>query len=291
MKSAGGRQQTDVVMLMSPPMTTPSRYVHGTHPEEQRRLADLNVLVNQASLEALKPLRGERALEVGSGLGQFARALAHATGERVVAVERSPEQLARAVALAADASEGALVDFRSGDALDLPLAANEWGAFDLAHARFLLEHVPAPQQVVNAMARAVRPGGRVVLEDDDHEALRLWPEPPGLNVVWRAYIRTYDRLGNDPYVGRRLVELLVNAGLVPRRIAMPLFGACAGEPEFPAYVANLGAIFDGARDAILATGGVSAAAFADAQAALITWGERRDAVFWYAVRWAQAVKP
>ena len=66
--------------------------------------------------------------------------------------------------------------------------------------------------------------------------------------------------------------------------------ACAGEPEFPAYVANLGAIFDGAREAILATGGVSAAAFDDAQAALRAWGVRRDAVFWYAVRWAEAVK-
>ncbi len=272
-------------------MTTSSRYVHGTHPEEQRRLADLNTLVNRTSLDALVPRPGERALDVGCGLGQFARALARVTGECVVGVERSPEQLARAVAIAADAGEGALVDFRSGDALDLPLAAGEWGAFDLAHARFLLEHVPAPQQVVNAMARAVRPGGRVVLADDDHEALRLWPEPPGIDTVWRAYIRTYDRLGNDPFVGRRLVALLADAGLEPRRCALLPFGACSGDPAFPAYVANLGTIFDGARDAILATGGVSEAAFDDAQAALKAWGQRRDAAFWYSLSFAEAVKP
>lgn len=272
-------------------MTPTSRYVHGTHPEEQRRLADLNVLVNRASLEALAARRGERALDVGSGLGQFARALAHATGERVVAVERSPEQLARAEALAAEAGEGALVDFRAGDALALPLSASEWGGFDLAHARFLLEHVPAPQEVVNAMARAVRSGGRVVLADDDHEALRLWPEPPGLVAVWRAYIRTYDRLGNDPHVGRRLVQLMADAGLQPRRIALLPFGACAGEAAFPAYVANLGAVLDGARDAILATAGVSAAEFDAAQAALRAWGERRDAAFWYSISWAEAAKP
>src|SRR5690348_1331123 len=129
---------------MSPAMTPTSRYVHGTHPEEQRRLADLNTLINRGSLDALAPLPGERALDVGSGLGQFARALARATGTRVVAVERSPEQIARAVALAADAGEGDLVEFRSGDALALPLAAGEWGTFDLAHTRFLLEHVPLP---------------------------------------------------------------------------------------------------------------------------------------------------
>lgn len=272
-------------------MTPTSRYVHGTHPEEQRRLADLNALINRASLEALEPQPGERALDVGSGLGQFALALARATGTQVVAVERSPEQIARAVALASDEGEAANVDFRAGDALALPLAADEWGRFDLAHARFLLEHVPSPQEVVNAMARAVRPGGRVVLEDDDHEALRLWPEPPGVDTVWRAYMRTYDRLGNDPLVGRRLVQLLAEAGLAPRRMALLPFGACSGDPAFPAYVNNLGAIFHGARDAIISTGGVSAAAFDDAQAALRAWGERGDAAFWYSLSWAEAVKP
>jgi ubiquinone/menaquinone biosynthesis C-methylase UbiE len=272
-------------------MTQTSRYVHGTHPEEQRRLADLNALVNRVSLDALAARPGERALDVGSGLGQFARLLAHVTGERVLAVERSPEQLARAEALAADAGEGGLVEFRAGDAMALPLAAGEWGRFDLAHTRFLLEHVPAPQQVVNEMARAVKPGGRVVLADDDHEALRLWPEVFGVKAVWRAYIRTYDRLGNDPHVGRRLVQLLADAGLQPRRITLLPFGACAGDPVFPAYVANLGDVVAGARDAILATGGVTAAEFDAAQAALRAWGERRDAALWYSISWAEAVKP
>ena len=258
---------------------------------KQRRLVDLNALVNCVSFEVLVPRLGERALDVGSGLGQFARELARRTGERVVAVERSPEQLARAEALATAAGEGALVEFRLGDALALPLAASEWGTFDLAHARFLLEHVPAPQEVVNAMARSVRAGGRVVLEDDDHAMLRLWPEPPGFETLWRAYMRSYDRLGNDPHVGRRLVELLANAGLAPRRIALPLFGACAGDAVFPAYLANLLSILHGAREATLATGGLSPAAFDDTVAALHVWGERHDAALWYTISWAEAVKP
>ena len=36
-----------------------------------------------------------------------------------------------------------------------------------------------PLAVVRQMVRAVKPGGRVVLADDDHDLLRLWPEPPG----------------------------------------------------------------------------------------------------------------
>lgn len=271
-------------------MTTSSRYVHGTHPEEQRRLAELNALVNQASLDALRPVLGERTLDVGSGLGQMARAIARATGERVVAVERSPEQIARAQALAEADGEAGLVEFRAGDALELPLASNEWGMFDLAHTRFLLEHVPRPQLVVNAMARAVKPGGRVVLSDDDHDAVRLWPEPPGVMDVWRAYVETYARNGNDAFIGRKLVAMLNEAGLEPCRIAMPMFGACAGQPVFPAYVTNLVGIFDGARDAILATGMVTSPAFDAAQLALQDWGQLRDATFWYTMYLAEGLR-
>ena len=58
-------------------------------------------------------------------------------------------------------------------------ADDEWGTFDVAHTRFVLEHVPDPLRVVKTMVRAVQPGGRIVLADDDHDVLRLWPEPPG----------------------------------------------------------------------------------------------------------------
>jgi len=271
-------------------MATDSRYVHGTHREEQQRLADLNDLINSLSLAALCPQPGERVLEVGAGLGQFARATAAATGERVVAVERSPEQLGRAKQLAAEAHDTAPVEWREGDALALPLADAEWGTFDVAHARFLLEHVRDPQAVVAAMARAVKPGGRVVIEDDDHGMFRPWPEPPHVMNVWRAYVRTYDRLGNDPLVGRRLVQLLAGAGLSPRRIELLPFGACSGQPAFVPLVHNLIHIFEGAREAILATGGASVEEYDGAQAALAEFARRRDGAFWYTISWAEAVK-
>src|SRR5437763_10856832 len=100
----------------------PEAYLHGTHPEEQARLARLNDLMNEGSLRELRLAGGEAILEVGSGLGQMARAMARAAGPagRVVAVERSPEQLARAEHLARAAREGSLVEFRTGDAADLP---------------------------------------------------------------------------------------------------------------------------------------------------------------------------
>src|SRR5262249_33846500 len=108
-------------------MTSTSRYVHGTHPEEQRRLADLNALINRASLAVLAPRRGETCLDVGSGLGQFAIEVARATGARVLGIERSAEQLARAEVLAREAGGRPLVEFRAGDALAMPLTPAEWG--------------------------------------------------------------------------------------------------------------------------------------------------------------------
>jgi SAM-dependent methyltransferase len=266
-------------------------YVHGTHPEEQRRLADMNLLINAASLAALAPEVGEVTLDAGCGLGQLTRAIAARTGARTLGIERSEEQLARARALAAEAAEPDRVEFRAGDALALPLSAREWGTFDCAHARFLLEHVSDPHGAVLQLAAAVRPGGRVVLEDDDHEMLRLWPEPPHVAVIWRAYQRTYDRLGNDPIVGRRLVQLLVGAGLVPRRIELLPFGACAGQSSFVPLVRNLAGVLRGARGAILATGGATVAEFDGALAALAAFETRADGALWYAFHWAEGLKP
>jgi len=266
-------------------------YVHGTHAEEQKRLSEMNVLVNRASLAALAPAPGETVIDVGSGLGQFARDVARVTRARVLGVELSHEQLDRARALAREAGEESLAEFRHGDALALPLAENERGTFDCAHARFVLEHLRDPGAAVTGMAAAVRPGGRVVLEDDDHELLRLWPEPAHVGTVWRAYMRTYDRLGNDPIVGRRLVQLLAGAGLAPRRIELLPFGACSGQPSFRPLVTNLSSIFIGARAAILATGGATSAEFDGALASLGAFAERGDAAFWFAISWAEAVKP
>ncbi len=275
-------------------MTDPSAhagYIHGTHPDEQRRLADLNTLINESSLAALDPRPGERTLDVGCGLGQLTRAIAGRTGSVAVGIDRSAEQLARARLLAGAVSEGGRVEFRAGEASTLPLAADEWGAFDVAHARFLLEHVPDPAAVVAQLARAVRPGGRVVLEDDDHELLHLWPEPPHVPDVWRAYQHTYDRLGNDPIVGRRLVELLAGAGLSPRRIAQLPFGACAGEPAFGPLVRNLADILRGARAAVLETALVTPAEVDGALEALGAFERRGDAAFWYTFCWAEGVRP
>ncbi len=264
-----------------------SEYIHGTAPAEQARLSVLNDLINVGSLRELHLQGGERILDVGSGTGQLSRAMARVTGVRVLGVERSIEQIAEAERQAAQAGEAALIEFRQGEALQLPLRAEEWGSFDVAHTRFLLEHLRDPLTAVKAMVRSVRPGGRIVLEDDDHDLLRLWPEPPGFAPLWLAYQRSYEHLGNDPIIGRRLVSLLAQAGAVPLRNTFIFFGGCAGEPHFPHYVENLIGVVNGARATVVEAKLLDAAAFDAAIANVREWGRDRAATLWYAVSWAE----
>ena len=67
-------------------------YVHGTDPDEQRRLSALNDLMNERCLAELKVVAGERVLDFGCGLGQLSRAMARHSGVRVVGIEASERQ-------------------------------------------------------------------------------------------------------------------------------------------------------------------------------------------------------
>jgi ubiquinone/menaquinone biosynthesis C-methylase UbiE len=269
-----------------------SIYIHGTSESEQKRLSLLNdVLLNQAMLREMNLSGDERIIDFGSGLGQFSRAMARAVPRgRVVGLERNLDQLMSARRLANEDGETNLVDFRQGDVLELDLR-DEWESFDVAHTRFLLEHLPDPLGVVKTMVRSVKRGGRIVLADDDHGVLRLWPEAPGLYDLWNAYMRTYDRIGNDPLVGRRLVQLLADAGARPVRNTWIFFGGCAGMETFPVLASNMAGVVRSARETMISMRLVEADVFDRVLDDYAKWAKRPDAALWFAVAWAEGARP
>ena len=273
-------------------MSSDPVYIHGTSPEEQRRLSLMNdVLLNPASLRELALSGDERIVDFGSGLGQFTRLMARAVPRgRVLGVERDAAQIAKARELAQQDRDAPSIEFREGDVLNPPFRDDEWGTFDVAHARFVLEHVPDPLRVVQNMVRAVRAGGRVVVADDDHDIMRLSPEPPGFTKLWRAYLRSYERNHTDPIVGRRLVSLLHEAGAAPRRNTLIFFGGCAGMPHFDVLAANLIGVIVPARQLIIDNDLLAQSAFDDAIAAIEAWSRRPDSALWYAMHWAEGVR-
>jgi ubiquinone/menaquinone biosynthesis C-methylase UbiE len=116
-------------------------------------------------LDFARPRGDESALDVGTGAGALALALAPLVRE-VVGLDPVPELLALARARAlpnATFVEG------DGTALEFPD-----GGFDLAGTHRTLHHVAQPDRVVAEMARVTRPGGHVLVVDqlapDDAEA-------------------------------------------------------------------------------------------------------------------------
>ena len=266
-----------------------SNYIHGSAPEEQARLAKLNELINDRCLHLLDIHVGNHILDVGSGLGQFTSAMAALIGEhgKCLGIERDKNQLQIAV----EQVKLKNIEYRQGNAENLMLQSNEWSSFDLAHARFVLEHVKQPENVVAGMAKAVKQGGKVVLADDDHELLRLHPEPVGFSIIWHAYIRSYDRLGNDPYIGRKLITLLQQAGLRRIKNNSVFFGDCSATETFAAYVSNLIGILEGARELMLKQTLIDLETFEEAIRQIRIWSLLPDAALWYTINWAEGTKP
>lgn len=268
-------------------------YIHGVAPDEQRRLAMMNALINPPCLEELRLAPGEHVLDVGSGLGMLTREIAARVGPtgRVLGIERDDAQLKYAVTHEHDSLASNWVEFRQGDATAPPLQEDERGSFDVAHCRFLLEHVRDPAAIVRSMVESVKPGGRIVLADDDHDLLRLWPELPALDELWRRYMRAYEHIGADPTVGRKLTSLLKDAGAQPTRTNVINFGGCHGDPRFPLLVENFAGVLESARDRMDATGLASAKTINRVLADLREWAEQPDAVIWYVICIAEGRRP
>jgi SAM-dependent methyltransferase len=269
-----------------------STYIHGSKPEEQKRLSLLNRLMNDRCLALMNLQAGDKVIDIGSGLGQYTLEMAKAIGPKgkVLGVERDPRQLEQAIRNMKSDGGGSTVEFRQGEVESLPLTKEEWGSFDVGHARFVLEHLPKPHEALQELARAIRPGGRIVLEDDDHASLILFPEPPGFAGLWAAYIRSYDRLGNDPFIGRRLVSLLHGAGLRNMRNDVVFFGDCAGTPTFEGFVNNLIGVIESARPTLLSGRLIDERSMDEAFENLRSWARLPDSALWYEIYWASGQK-
>src|SRR5207247_10463178 len=109
---------------------------------------------------------------------------------------------------------------------------------------------------------------------------------PGMYDIGNACMRPYDRIGNDPFVGRRLVQLLSDAGARPLRNTWIFFGGCAGMDTFPVLASNMAGVVRSAREAMIKMRLVEADAFDRVMEEYTKWSKRRDAALWFAVAWA-----
>jgi SAM-dependent methyltransferase len=173
-------------------------------------LAELFDGVTRGHFDRLGVKAGWRCWEVGAGGPSIPEALATAVGPTgyVLATDINPAWL--------DPHGG--YEVRRHDIVGDP--PPQPGTFDLVHARLVLVHVPDRARALATMVAALRPGGRLLVEDADTELQPLacldevGPAQQRANRLRRAVRELMTRRGADLRYGRTLPRALRAAGLV-----------------------------------------------------------------------------
>lgn len=148
-----------------------------------------------------------RCAEIGGGSGTVAAWLCeHVPAGAVVATDLDTRFL--------DALEHPHLEVRKHNIVEEPLEAD---AYDLVHARLLLEHLgEARTRALEHMVAALKPGGVLLVEDYDVVTALVERTPPSAPVTRaiEAICKLLEVAGSDPYYGRKLPTALRGAGLV-----------------------------------------------------------------------------
>lgn len=139
------------------------------------------------------------------------------------------------------------------------------GAFDLVHARLVLLHLPQRREVLDRLVSALKPGGRLVLEEFDCGWIPVLSAPdPGaaelFDKVHTHLMRLLTEAGADPLWGRRVYGAMLQAGLTDLAATTYAEAWAGGGPGIHLHRVNTEQV----EDRLLAGG--------------ITFGELRD--FW-----------
>ncbi|HVF20737.1 MAG TPA: methyltransferase domain-containing protein [Mycobacteriales bacterium] len=171
----------------------------------------------RAAAAAAGVTSGTLLLDVGAGDGTTAALLARELGVRVVGVELG--------ARSAAAARRSGVHVVRGDALELPVPD---AAYDVVLCQLTLSAVAAPDRVVAEMARALRPGGRLVICDVVAE-LDLRRRHPRVDRAVRRLLTPLPVVGYADLVARarlamvseesRSADLLTMTRQVERRLS------------------------------------------------------------------------
>jgi len=120
------------------------------------RVATLE-LARAAGLDAAK-----RVLDVGSGVGGTSRCLAKEFGCRVTGIDLTEEYCRAAELLTAKIGLADLVDYRQGDATDLPF---DDASFDIVWTEHAAMNIPDKARLYREMHRVLKPGGTLAIYD------------------------------------------------------------------------------------------------------------------------------
>jgi SAM-dependent methyltransferase len=187
------------------------RYVLATGDAAAHRLRLLHMLYGAGTHAVLLEAgirRGMRVADVGCGIGMVTALLSEFVGSEghVVGIDTSAAQIAHARRRLP--ARGSNISFIQASAGDTGLAPE---SFDLVYSRFLLIHLPDPEQALREMSALLRPNGILVCEDGDLTSAGSEP-PSALGAFADLFGRLGPLRGVDYTLGRRLFHLVRTAG-------------------------------------------------------------------------------
>ncbi len=103
-----------------------------------------------------------RVLDVCSGMGGPARYLAHRIGCRVTGLDLTETRVCAAIRLTQLTRQQRLVDFRLGNALDMPFKDS---TFDIVIGQEAWAHVPDKSMLITQCVRVLKPAGVIAFTD------------------------------------------------------------------------------------------------------------------------------
>lgn len=190
----------------------PFEYVLGDTAREAARLraqARLWDPVSHALFDRLGVTRGWKVLEVGPGQGSLHMELRRRVGGTVDAVERSASFASRLETLTRRDGLGPSRIYFS-DLIDADLTPN---SYDLIFARWVFLFLPDPAAHVKQLARALKPGGRLAVQDYHRDTFMLVPRPAEWDDFIAADRAFFASQGGNVSIGVRLPAMMEAAGL------------------------------------------------------------------------------
>jgi SAM-dependent methyltransferase len=191
-----------------------SEYPLGTDPLEVERLGFQHRIwspITDAFFERLGVRPGMRVLDLGCGPGFVSLELAERVGPtgEVVALDEAQHWTEW---LAQKAKERGLPNLRTVTSR-IEKADLQEASFDLVFSRWVFSFLSDPSAVAKLVARFLKPGGLLAIEDYNHEGVSIFPESDGFRAVVRATRALYKSHGGDQFVMGRIPAIFAAAGL------------------------------------------------------------------------------
>jgi protein-L-isoaspartate O-methyltransferase len=179
--------------------------------------------------------RGQRVLDVGSGVGDVAMLAAQLVGPsgEVVGVERDSRSIARARARVAEAGLRN-VSFIECDVSEI--ASDK--PFDATVGRFILQFISDPVAVLRSLSQLVRPGGILAFHEVSYAPfillsthLPLWSA--GVSIIHQ----TLQHAGANTEIGLALNRIFQEAGMPAPSMRMEIL--LGSDPDFTRWTYDL----------------------------------------------------